>query len=82
MRSMKRTDASKRPNRPKNTAFPEETHQWLTGEGEMARRMREACAVGYLTKSGPAAGLIDAIRKCMVSQESQHGPMKSQVAAN
>jgi len=51
-------------------------------EGEQQAAMREAGAVSYLTKSGPAAELIDAIRKCMVSQESQHVPTKSQVAAN
>ncbi len=39
-------------------------------EKERAQAMLDAGAVNYLTKSGPSAELIDAIRKCMVSSHA------------
>lgn len=37
-------------------------------ESETAGSLREAGAVDYITKSGPSADLIDAIRKCMAGR--------------
>jgi DNA-binding NarL/FixJ family response regulator len=36
-------------------------------EGERAVAMRAAGAAGYLTKSGPAGAVIEAIRTCTAS---------------
>jgi DNA-binding NarL/FixJ family response regulator/anti-sigma regulatory factor (Ser/Thr protein kinase) len=52
-------------------------------EGEQQAAMREAGAVGYFTKSGPSAQLIDAIRKFTAFQSPSSLPSsKSQVATN
>jgi CheY-like chemotaxis protein len=43
-------------------------------EGEQEHAMREAGAVGYLTKSGPSDAVIEAIRHCMEDRKANLMP--------
>lgn len=46
-------------------------------EGEQQKAMREAGAVDYLTKTGPADALIEAIRVCVQASSKDKLPKQS-----